>query len=222
MLGDKPLIAWTIEEARKTSQLNHFLVSTDDDEVAEISRKYGAPVPFKRPATISEDVDTVFVAQHSVEWFEHQENKRVSHVCLLQPTSPFRNANDIDSCIQIAKRTNADSVISVAKARQHPFWAFEIDAGTQKLHPFMDIPLEGDVLISQNLPLVLYPNGAVYVTKRDVIMDGRIFGNSIYGFMMPSERSVDLEDELDFIVCSALLPVVAKHEPLTKLSWIVS
>ena len=228
ILGGKELIVWSIEEAKKAKSLDYFLVSTDDDEIAEISRKAGAPVPFKRPSELSIDkngkeVDTVEVAIHSVKWFEQTHNRIVSHVCLCQPTSPFRTADDIDSCIHLAKVTNADTVVSIAKARQSPYWCMEANPVTQQLHSFMDVPLEGANLISQNLPLVYYPNGAVYVTKRDVIMNGRIYGNKILGFNMPSERSLDIEDELDLIVASSLLPQIKEKEGIwTKLSWIVS
>ena len=228
LLGGRPLIEFSIEEAKKARSLDYFLVSTDDDEIAEVSRNAGAPVPFKRPSELSEDkngreVDTVFVAQNAVEWYEKTENRKVGFVCLLQPPSPFRQASDIDACVHLAKVTNADTVVSVARAKQNPFWALEVDSVTQQLRSFMDFPLEGDNLISQNLPLVYYPNGAVYVTKRDLIMNGKIYGNKIFGFTMPSERSIDVEDEADLIYASALLPQIKEKTGVwTKLSWIVS
>ena len=227
LLGNKPLIQWSIEEAKKASSLDAFLVSTDDDEIAEISRNAGAPVPFKRPSELSEDrdgkeIDTSYVLRHALEWCEKIERKQVSHIVCLQPTSPFKTSNDIDACVQIAKVTNAETVVSIAKTRQSPFWMFEVNPVTQQLYSFMDVPMVGDNLVSQNLPLVYYPNGAVYVTRRDIIMDGRIYGKKIYGYTMPYERSIDLEDENDFYVASALLPIIQKHEPWTQLSWIVS
>lgn len=227
-LGGKPLITWTIEEAKKANSLDGFLVSTDDDEIAEISRNAGASVPFKRPSELSEDkdgkeTDSSWVLKHALEWYEQTNNKRVSHIVCLQPTSPFRTADDINSCIQIAKQTNADTVISVCKAKQNPFWCFEFNSVSQQLRSFMDIPLQGDNLISQNLPLILYPNGAIYVTRRDWILNGRIYGEKIFGFLMPEERSVDIDDELDFIICNALIEPLKKNEGVwAKISWLVS
>lgn len=221
-LGGRPLIAYTIEAAKKAKTLDYFLVSTDDPEIAKISKAWGARVPFKRPAKISEDIDTSFVAQHAINWFEKKKGKEVSYVVILQPTSPFRTHNDIDRCVQLAIETKGDSIISVVNARQHPYWCFELDSYSQRLYPLMGTDLKGDILVSQNLPLVLYPNGAVYVVKRDLLMEEkRIFGDKIYPYLMPESRSIDLETETDFVVASALIPLQKKNE-VDQITWIVS
>jgi len=225
MLAGHELIAWTIEEAKKAKSLDYFLVSTEDDEIAEVSRRYGAPVPFKRPDDIAEDVDSSLVLMHSIEWYEEQMKKEVGYVVCLQPTSPFRSASDIDRCVQVAIKTNADTVLSVSQAHQHPMWCFEMGPN-QVLSSYMNTKLEGDNLVWQKLPLLFYPNGAVYVTKRNVIMNtGRIYGDKLYGYMMPRERSIDLEEELDFIVASAMIGVfgdVRQDREWLKESWIKS
>lgn len=223
MLGDppKPLIAFTIEEAKKAHSLDYFLVSTNDEEIAKISRAWGAHVPFKRPEPISEDIDSVFALSHALQWYERKKHQQVSHVCCLQPTSPFRNSDDIDRCIQIAKETDADTVISVTQAKQHPFWCFELQPN-QQLTPYMNVDLEGDNLVWQKLPILFYPNGAVYVTKRELILQNRIYGDKIFGYNMPTERSMDLEEEQDFIVASCLAPLIKAEKPWLKNSWIVS
>lgn len=164
--------------------------------------------------------NTVHVLAHALEWYERRKKKQVSHVVCLQPTSVFKTARDIDRCVELAKRTGADTVITIAQARQHPFWCFTLNQYTQRLESFMDIRLGGKNLVWQNLPLVFYPNGAVYVTRRDMILDGRIYGDKIHGVLMPQERSVDLEEQMDFIICSALLPIIQKGEPLLKTSWL--
>jgi CMP-N,N'-diacetyllegionaminic acid synthase len=225
LLGERPLIAWTIEAAKQSKLLNAFLVSTDDDEIAEISKQYGAPVPFKRPAELGEDVDSVLPLAHAVQWYETTNNVVVTYVVCLQPTSPLRTGNDIDQCIQTALASNVDTVMSVVKVKQHPYWCFELTPFGHELKPFMEVDLEGDNLVSQNLPILFYPNGAVYVTKRDIIVeDQRIFGGSIYGYIMPEERSVDLEEETDFVYCSALMPWLksCENSGLPKISWVTS
>lgn len=149
---------------------------------------------------------------------------KVSYVVCLQPTSPLRQASDIDECVRIAKATGAESVVSFRQAVEHPFWLFQTKPYGHEMEPFMgDVSLEGDNLVIQNLPVFFYPNGAVYVTRRDVLMKGRIYGSTqVYGYMMPSERSIDLEEELDFKVAEALIPMLAKDEPLVKTSWVTS
>jgi CMP-N-acetylneuraminic acid synthetase len=221
MLGGRPLIAWTIEAAKQSKLLNAFLVSTEDDEIAEISKQHGGPVPFKRPAELGEDVDSTLVLAHAVQWYETANHVRVAYVVCLQPTSPLRTGNDIDQCVQIALASNIDTVMSVFKMKQHPYWAFELQPFGHELKSFMEIDLTGDNLVSQKLPILFYPNGAVYVTKRDIIVEEeRIFGNSIYGYIMPEERSIDLEEETDFVYCSALIPwLKANEKGLPKISW---
>ena len=222
MLGGKPLIAFTIEEAKKAHSLNYFLVSTNDEEIAKISKAWGAHVPFKRPEPISEDVDSVFCLKHALEWYERKKQQKVSHVVCLQPTSPFKNSDDIDRCVQIAKETDADTVISVTQAKQHPFWTFELQPN-QQLTSFMDVDLEGDNLVWQKLPILFYPNGAIYVTKRDLILQNRIFGDNIYGYMMPTIRSIDLEEEIDFLYASAIISSNYFNEKTYPIiSWRIS
>lgn len=229
-LGGKPLVAWTIEAASKAETLDYFLISTDDPEIAKVGRDWTAKayaaggklghVPFKRPAKISEDIDSAFVCNHALQWFERKKKKRVGFVCTLQPTSPFRQASDIDCCVELAKIANAETVISVAKAKQNPYWMFSLNQFNQQLYPGSDANLVGDNLVSQKLPLFFYPNGAVYVTRRDLILENRIFGDQIYGYKMPAERSFDLEEHLDFVICSALIPYIEKGGPFLQTSWI--
>jgi CMP-N,N'-diacetyllegionaminic acid synthase len=183
MLGGHELIWWTIEAAKKSRTLDYFLVSTDDEEIAKVSRRYGAPVPFKRPAELGVDCDSTLVLQHAVRKVEGKglcdmrshiatEDVRVSHVVCLQPTSPFRTATDIDECVRIAKATNAESVISFKPVKEHPLWCFQTKAYGHEMEPFLhEIELKGENLVIQNLPFLFYPNGAVYVTRRDVLID---------------------------------------------------
>lgn len=126
VLNGKELIAYTIEAAKNSKLLDDFLVSTDDDEIMKVSEKYGALVPFRRPAEISEDVDTVLPLMHAVNWYEGANDVQVTHVVLLQPTSPMRTSEDIDKCVEIALNAHAESVISFKKAKEHPFWCFTL------------------------------------------------------------------------------------------------
>ena len=210
LVGNKPLIAWTIEQAKQAKSLDYFLVSTGDAEIREISNQYlydfdsrKARV-IQRPKKLCEDVDSSLVIRHAVEWFEKKKQKPVSHVVCLQPTSPFRNFHDIDACVHLAKTCNADTVVSVVKVSQHPYWMFETDI-FGRLVSYMNVRLEGKNLVSQSLPLLWYPNGAVYVTNRSTIAEGKIFGNRMISYPMPRDRSIDLEEEIDFFTASAII-----------------
>lgn len=200
-------------------------MSTDDPEIAKISKVWGARVPFKRPKKISEDVDTSHVCSHALSWYEKKKQKKVGFVCTLQPTSPFRQASDIDRCVELAKATNADTVMSISLVQQHPMWCFELNRFNQQLYPVMDVKLTGDNLVSQKLPPYYYPNGAVYVTRRDLLVDvpPRIFGSKIHGHLMPTIRSFDLETELDFICASSVMATFGKDVGIHPIiTWKVS
>jgi len=125
MLNGKPLIYYTIEAAKKSKQINRIIVSTDNLKIANISKKFGADVPFIRPKSISRDnSNTLDVIKHSLDYLEKNENYVPDIVILLQPTSPLRIYKKIDKSIQLLKQSHSDSVLSVYKPKSHPYRAF--------------------------------------------------------------------------------------------------
>lgn len=192
LLGGKPLVVWTFECAKKAESLDRIVVSTDDEEARDLAVQHGVEVPFfPRPKELSEDVDTALVLKHCVEFLREREGYMPSHVCLLQPTSPFRAPKDIDVCVEKAVTTWADTVLTVRRVRERPEWMFTRDGG--KLSSYLKVKLEGDVLVSQNLPELWYPAGSVYVTKTELILKGKIFGEKMVGVEVPPERALDVE-----------------------------
>lgn len=205
-LAGKPLIYWTIKAALG-SMLERVIVSTDSRRIAQMSRRYGAEVPFTRPKEISADVDTGLVLRHAAGCLK-KAGYRPDWFALLQPTSPMRTAQDINNCILLCDDPNhgdgCDSVVSVYPASQYPQWMFVEQEGYLKRYMDLDLSeLRGDVLISQNLPKLLYPNGAVYMVPRRLAEKGIIFGNRIRPYIMERERSLDLEEEWDFEVAES-------------------
>lgn len=214
ILGGKPLICWTFEAAKQAKTLSRIIVSTDDEKVKKLAEQQGIEVPFfPRPADISEDVDTALVLRHALEHLERAEGYLPSYVVTLQCTSPFRTSEDVDGCVRAIKNlrdvngNSYDTVITVTEVQQHPEWMFkECQRGHGRLVPYLNVNLQGDRLVSQNLPKVYYPTGAVYVNVRELITKhGRMFGWNIYGYHVPRERSIDLETEVDFVIAEALL-----------------
>lgn len=113
-LAGKPMIAWTIEAALQSEALTRVIVSTDDEEIARVSREYGAEVPFSRPTELAEaDSDHVAVVEHALDWLAEHEGVQPDWVLLLQPTSPLRTAEDIDACVALARESAAPAVVSV-------------------------------------------------------------------------------------------------------------
>ena len=122
-LAGKPLIAYTIDTASQARLLDRTVVSTDDQQIAEIARQHGAETPFLRPPQLATDDISVYPAlAHAVQWLEEHEDYHPDYVMLLQPTSPLRTVEDIDNSIMIALEKDADGVVSLCEAKHHPYW----------------------------------------------------------------------------------------------------
>lgn len=203
LVAGKPLIAWTIEAASYSLRLSQLVVSTDDQEIAAIARKWGARVPFLRPAELALDNSPhIPVVVHAIEWLESHEQLRCDYVLLLQPTSPLRSGEDIENAIQLALERDADSVVSVCEAPFHPYLAKNIVDG--RLESFLPQP-EG-YLARQNLPKAYVINGAIYLVRRDLLMKQHTFYTErTYAYLMPPERSLDIDTPWDMYLADLIL-----------------
>ena len=196
-LHGKPLIAYTIEAAKESSLLTRTIVSTEDEEIATISKDLGADVPFMRPEELAtDDAHSVEVAAHALAWLKDNDNQEFDYVMLLQPTSPLRTAEDIDACIEIATKTDADSVMSMVEIT---------DLSIPKLKRIEDdriLPLfeeEGAAPAPRKASDPIYKrNTAIYLTKSSLIAAGEMFGDVSRPYIMPAERSVDVNEQFDF------------------------
>ncbi|MBI4538154.1 MAG: acylneuraminate cytidylyltransferase family protein [Gemmatimonadetes bacterium] len=202
-LAGKPLIAWTIEAALRSELLGRVILSTDDAEIAEVARRWGAEVPFLRPRELArDDSPHVPVVIHAVEWLERQ-GAPPKYVLLLQPTSPLRSAEDIDGAIQMAFEKRAASVVSVCEARSHPYLVMRVTP-SGRLRPFGPRPRR--YLRRQSLPPVHVVNGAIYLVRRDVLMGRRTFyTDRTYAYLMPAERSLDIDTPWDLHLAELIL-----------------
>lgn len=202
----KPLIAYSIEAALAARDvLDRLIVSTDDEEIAAVAARYGAEVPFRRPAELAGDrVAMAPVLQHAVRFAEEQEGARYAWVCLLQPTEPFRTAADIRAALALGRAGGCDSVISVVQVfAVHPMLMKRIDNG--QLLPYCVAEPEGTRRQDYSPPAYMR-NGAIYLTRRDVLIErGSIWGDVIRPFVMPPERSVGVDSELDMRMVELLM-----------------
>jgi N-acylneuraminate cytidylyltransferase len=187
----KPLIAWTIEEARKSKYIDRLVLSSDDEEIIRVAREWGCEVPFVRPAALAQDetpgIDPVLHAMDQLPDYEI--------VVLLQTTSPLRNVSDIDGCIELCVNQGAKACVSVAEAEQSPYWMFTVgDAGA--MQPLMQATAV--YARRQDLPPAYILNGAVYVAQRDWLRQHKTFvTDETLGYVMPQNRSLDIDTELD-------------------------
>jgi N-acylneuraminate cytidylyltransferase/CMP-N,N'-diacetyllegionaminic acid synthase len=202
-LLDKPLIAYTIMTALRAKALGRLVVSTDDPEIATIAKSYGAEVPFLRPAELGQDdTPTIEVVRHVLANLKPLKSEQPEIVVLLQPTSPLRRAKDIDEAVAKLESSRADSVVSVCAVDHGLQWMMQ-------LHGDRVLPLVGDAqkyVRRQDLPIVYQMNGAVYVTRTDVIIkQHRLFGEDTRGYIMDAESSIDIDTALDMKIASLLM-----------------
>lgn len=200
-LGSKPLIAYTIEEALKSKCLDHVFVSTEDPEIANISKEYGAQVIDRPPSLAKDTSKTVDAVLHAIEYLE-REGIHPHTVVLLQPTSPLRDVEDIDAAVNLFLDNECDSVISVCEPDHSPFWCFTISG--KYLKPILDKKF--DDTRRQDLPRVVTPNGAIYISSPETIRRYKgFYGDRIIPYCMPPERSIDIDKPLDFTIAEVLI-----------------
>lgn len=206
IVGGKPLISYSIESALTAGDdFYRILVSTDDPEIAEISKKYGAEVPFLRPNDLGGDkIAMLPVIKHAVQFVENQDQVKLDWVFLMQPTAPMRSSRDIHNAIQLAKAGGCDSVISVVQVfATHPILMKRIE--NNQLLPFCIDEKEG-TRRQDYQPSAYMRNGAIYLTKRDVLMNmNSIWGETIRPYVMPEERSLNIDNEMDLKLVDLIL-----------------
>jgi len=200
LLG-RPLLAYTVDSAKKSKRLTHLVVSTDDAEIAEVARGLGVEV-VDRPEELSRDATPTLPAiQHALDVVEPKCG-RFDYVFVLQATSPFRTADDIDQAIDLLRTSKAESVIGVVRVfDNHPARIKKIRNG--RLEAF-DTP-EPEGIRRQDLPPAYLRNGAVYVVRRDVIDRGSLVGEDQCPYEMPAARSINIDEPLDFALAESAL-----------------
>jgi CMP-N,N'-diacetyllegionaminic acid synthase len=196
-VGGKPLIAWSIEAALGSSRVQRTLVSTDDPQIAEVSRNAGAEVPFLRPPELARDNSShLSVVLHTLDWLADNDDCHPDYLLLLQPTSPLRTSADIDAAVDLAEKHDADSVVSVCAAHNHPYLVKQVtSAGV--LADFLSVDRKA-YLRRQDLPGAYALNGALYIIRPSVLRQQQTFlPERTFPYVMPAERSLDIDDPWD-------------------------
>ena len=204
LLG-KPLIAWTIEQAKKCTLINHIVVSTDNKEIAKISKEYNAEVPFIRPEELATDRSGKWsVWQHGLKACEDFYNEKFDIYVDLDCTSPLRDVEDIYKAIELYKRSEVDAIFSVCEARKNPYFNMvEYDNNNNlKIIKSLDTP----ILRRQDSPKVFEHVASIYVINPDYLRnsDGLLSGRT-KGYDIGIEKSFDLDSEFDFELIEHLM-----------------
>ncbi len=186
-VAGKPLVAWTIEEAKKSKYIDRLILSSDDEEIIKIAKDWGCEVPFMRPKELAQDSTlTIEPVLHAMKRLPKHD-----YVVLLQPTSPLRQVTDIDGCIERCVQEKADSCVSVTEVDRNPYGVFSLDL-LNRLQP---------------LAIKLYIlNGAVYVAKWEWLLINKtlVTHKQTLAYLMPRERSIDVDTKLDLRIAEFL------------------
>jgi CMP-N,N'-diacetyllegionaminic acid synthase len=198
-LAGKPLIAWSIEAGLNSEYIDKVVVSSDDDEILNISKKFGADI-IKRPNELASDTATTFdTIKHTIDNLE-----KYDYIVLLQATSPLRNEKHIDEAIELLENKKADAVISVCEMDHSPLWSNILPEDLS-----MKNFLREEVLNkrSQDLEKYYRINGAIYICKTEKLLENKGFflKENIFAYIMDRNSSIDIDEEIDFKIVKALL-----------------
>lgn len=195
-LAGKPMIAWTIEAALDSGVFDHVFVSTDDQSIAKISQKFGAEVPFLRPAELASDTATTNeVVTHLVEWFEEEYNIAATNIAILQPTSPLRDSIHIREAANLMKKKSVKAVVSVCEL-EYPMQL----CNNLGVNGSMDGFIKPENLKrTQDLATYYRLNGALYFFERDYVNNlSNLYSEGTYSYIMASRSSIDIDTKEDF------------------------
>ena len=206
LLGDKPLLAWTVQTALQSAVLDRLILTTEDEEIAEVGRTCGCEVLFLRPQELATDeTPGIEPVLHAINWLEAHEGYVPEFVMLLQPTSPFRTSEQMKQTVKQISTSNFDSLVSVVEPKHPPQWMFVKDTD-KALKPLLssERPVR-----RQDSPESFALNGAIYITRTTVLKRERTFmPERTMGYVMDRLTSLDLDDMVDWKVAECLLSLV--------------
>jgi CMP-N,N'-diacetyllegionaminic acid synthase len=200
-IGGKPLIEWTIDAAKNAQYVDRVIFSSEDQELMDVAAEIGCEVPFVRPDDLATDTASMIdVVCHAIR----ECGETHDYVVLLQPTSPLRNSEDIDQVVSMCVKNNAPACISVSKVSKSPYWMYE--RKEKGLISPLKISPEIKAYRRQDLPSIYQLNGAIYFADSRWLLERNSFVcEETISYVMPSERSVDVDEELDLIMINTIL-----------------
>ncbi len=204
-LGGRPLIARAIEVARRSSLIQRIVVSTDNAEIAQVARECGAEVPFLRPAALAQDDSPEWLAwRHAIQELEVLDGGRKLDVFVCIPTtSPMRAVEDVDNCVRTLLETDADLVLTVKQAERSPYFNMVVLEGDNAR---LVIPPTTAIHTRQAAPAVYDVTTVAYAARPDYVLRATaLFAGKVKAVVVPRERALDIDTELDFQFAEFLL-----------------
>ncbi len=200
-LDKKPMIVHTIEAAKKSKYIKRIIVSTDSPEIMDIAKKNKVEA-ILQPSHLSKSKSKIIdVILHILSRLK-KENYWPDFAVLLQPTTPLRNNLDIDKAIEIFLNNKCDSVVGISEIKRSFFWAFT--KNEEYLKPLLG--WKNFQKRSQDFPKLYVPNGAVFVSTPEFVLKNKSFySQKSMPYIMPKERGIDIDEEIDFIMTEHIL-----------------
>ncbi|PHO11962.1 flagellar modification protein B [Malaciobacter marinus] len=197
-LNGKPLIAYTIEQAKASGLFEHIVISTDSDDIANVAKQYGAEVFFKRsPEMASDTAGKLDVIKDAFKRSEEYYNKKFDYLIDLDATAPLRSVEDIINSFNQFKENDNDNLITAMPSRRSPY--FNLVEQDKDGKVYLSKKLDNTVVRRQDAPKSYDMNASIYIWKRDVILnENSIFLEKTGLYVMPEERSIDIDNELDY------------------------
>lgn len=205
LLANKPLIAYALETAQGIPLIDRLIVSTDDDEIAETARRFGAEVPFMRPKELATDNSPEILSwKHAIETIEKQGGKNIDILVSVPTTSPLRNSNDVERCIEKLISSDCDGVITVTKAHRNPYFNMVTIDKNEGVHLVMknknSVTQRQEAPIVYDVTTVAYAVRCAFIRKAQTLTEGRI-----KAVIIPEERALDIDTIFDFEVAEFLM-----------------
>lgn len=201
LLGGKPLLAYPILLCQKLPWIERIIVSTDHEGIREEALKWGAAVPFKRPADISEDVPSELVTEHALRFFQETEKILPEFVLTLTPATPFTTSEQLQEAFDLLiKNPSWDAVTTVRKTAEHPEWMLRRDPLSGEISTLLGNPLDGKYNVSQNLEKLHYPTGSFWINRSESFLNKPSLYGSRWGAIEVDPRQtvdIDLPQDLE-------------------------
>lgn len=200
-VSGKPMINYTIEAAKGCKYIDKVIVSTDDEEIAEISMRAGAIVPFLRPDELATDeARLIDVVMHAIEFYE-RKGTRYDIIVVLQPTSPLRTAEDIEKALEYYIRKEGKSLVSVSEVKEHPSLMREFGANNE----MVKLVDEDGFLRRQERKKYYRVNGAIYINAMSELNEKTCLNENVMGYVLPFDHGIDIDNPEDVVVAEYYL-----------------
>lgn len=217
LFNKKPLMGLIIEKAKKSKYLNRLVISTDSKKYAEVAKSYGAEVPCLRPIELSKDNSPeIDFVKHMINYLKEKENYTPDIIVRMMITIPFQITEDIDSIIEILlKDKKADSAVVIAEARQHPKKALKIINDTNNKKKLVTYFSESGVGVTpiarQNYEKAYFRGNIIACRESTIRITNSLTGNLVRFHIIPQERAIDIDNEIDFMICEKLSNIINKE-----------